>query len=311
MVDPPAMPAAGSTQSGSAAPPNPGERALKTIFQLLALSFAVVGMIFFLFPDGTLRVINAAGAVFRIFPPAHPSVLRFWLSLGVSYMALVTILAVMIQSDPRRYRHLMPVLAAGKFCSSFTCLLFFAFSSPAFIYLLNFLVDGSITLLVLGCYLWEGITEESAARGGWTRRSGLILDAVIDTLLPAGGAFAVGGRDTALASDLWQYFAALHVRGPLGLELLLGVLEYGPFLFGPRRIRFTRLSPVEREQYLAGFEHSRLAPRRQLIAGLKLIAMLHFYDYPEARAAVGYDSGYLRDKLLAGPNAAHHRARLQ
>ncbi len=311
MADHPATRFSMSGETGATAPRNPGERTVKTIFRLLALSFAVVGMIFLAFPDGTLRFINAAGAVFRVFPPAPPGELRFWLSLGVSYMALVTILAVMIQSDPRRYRHLMPVLAAGKFCSSFTCLLFFAFSSPAFIYLLNFLVDGSITFLVLGCYAWLGVVDESSARAPSMRRSGPILDAVIDTLLPADGPFMLAGRDTALASDLWQYFSEMHVRGPLGLALLLGALEYGPFLFGPRRTRFTRLSPLEREHYLAGFEQSRLAVRRQLIAGLKLIVMLHFYDYPEARAAVGYDGGYLRDKLLAGPNAVHHRARLQ
>ena len=136
-------------------------------------------------------------------------------------------------------------------------------------------------------------------------------DAVIETLLPEGGAFATGGRDTPLGSDLRQYFAHMHVRGPFGLEILLRGLEYGPFLFGPRPARFTRLSSGQRERYLSGFEHSRFAVRRQVIAGLKLIAMLHFYDYPEVRNSVGFDGGYVRGKLLAGPNAAYHRTRFE
>ncbi len=50
--------------------------------------------------------------------------------------------------------------------------------------------------------------------------------------------------------------------------------------------------------------------RRQLLNGIKLAIMLHFYDSPDVGAAIGYDGSYLRDKLLAGPNAAFHRARL-
>jgi len=136
---------------------------IRGIFQLLAISFGIVGALFLLFPDATIRLANATGSLFRIFPPAPPSELRFWLSLGVSYMALVTILAALIQRDPTRYRHLMPVLAAGKFCSSFTSLLFFVLSSPTFLYLLTFLVDGSITLIVLGCYRWTALAAETPA----------------------------------------------------------------------------------------------------------------------------------------------------
>lgn len=292
-------------------PVTPSEPAISMIFRLLAISFAVVGFIFLSVPDGTVRFINAVGQIFGVFQPAPESALRFWLSLGFSYMALVTVLAGLIQSDPRGYRHLMPVLAIGKFCSSFTCLLFFVFSSPAFLYFVNFLVDGSITLLVLGCYAWLGMAEEPASADRFVAGTKPILDAVIGTLLPDGGVFKLGGRETSLERDLWQYFAEMHGRGPLALALLLRGLDYGPYVFGPRPARFTRLSVPERERYLAGFERSRFAVRRQLLASLKLIAMLHFYDYPEVQRAVGYDGVYLREKLLAGPNAAHHRRRLQ
>jgi len=140
-----------------------GERMIRAIFQLLAISFGAAGTVFLLFPDATVQAANVTGSLFGAFSPAPPSQLRFWLSLGVSYMALVTILAVLIQRDPTRYRHLMPVLAAGKFCSSSTSLLFFVFSSPTFLYLLTFLVDGSITLTVLGCYRWIALQARTPA----------------------------------------------------------------------------------------------------------------------------------------------------
>lgn len=282
------------------------ERVISTIFRVLALTFGAVGLIFLIFPDGTVRVINAGGALLRIFPPAPPSELRFWLSLGVSYMALVTILAALIQADPRRYRHLMPVLAAGKFCSSFTCLLFFLLSRPAFLYLLNFLVDGSITVLVLGCYAYS-VGIEAAATPHLSPANRRILDAVLDTLAPSTD-LRPGSR-AQLGDDLIVYFRRLHPQGLLGLTLLLQGLEYAPYAFGPRRARFSRLSPEHRAACLAGFEHSRWTVRRQLFASLKLVVMLHVFGYADVQATLGYDGAYLRDKLLAGPNAEYHRLR--
>jgi hypothetical protein len=281
------------------------------IHWLLAWTFAVVGLIFLLAPNGTVRFINAAGAVWRVFPPAPVSELRFWLSLGFAYMVLVTVLAWRIAGDPRRNRALMPVLAAGKFASSFTCLLFFLFTQPTFLYLLNFLVDGSIVLIVLGCYLWLAVVEQAAQPAAQPEgRVAELLRLLTNTMVPDGGAFAAGASTVQLDQTVWQYFGQLHPLGTTGLTVILYVIEFGPYLFGPRRRRFSRLGAAEREQYLAGWETSRLGPRRQLLNGLKLAVMLHFYDRPEVAAAVGFDNAYLRDKLLAGPNATFHRARL-
>jgi hypothetical protein len=205
----------------------------------------------------------------------------------------------------------MPVLATGKFASSFTCLLFFLFHQPTFLYLLNFLVDGSIVMIVLGCYVWISVVEQAAQPAAQpVGRVAELLSLLTSTMVPEGGAFAAGASTVQLDQAVWQYFGQLHSLGPAGLTLILYVIELGPYIFGPRRRRFSRLSAAEREAYLAGWESSRLAPRPQLLNGLKLAVMLHFYDRPEVATAVGFDGTYLRDKLLAGPNAAFHRARL-
>lgn len=281
------------------------------IHRLLAWTFAAVGLIFLLAPNGTVRTINAAGSLFRVFPPAPESGLRFWLSLGFAYMALVTVLAWRIADDPRGNRTLMPVLATGKFASSFTCLLFFLFHEPTFLYLLNFLVDGSIVVIVLGCYAWLGIVERAARPAARLQgRVAELLRLFTSTMVPEGGAFAAGAATAQLDQTVWQYFGKLHPLGTTGLTVILYVIEFGAYVFGPRRCRFSRMNSAQREAYLGGWETSRLAPRRQLLNGLKLAVMLHFYDNPEVTAAVGFDGTYLRDKLLAGPNAAFHRARL-
>ena len=289
------------------------DRAVETValvHRVLAWTFAVVGSLFLLAPNGTVRTINAVGSVFRVFPPAPESDLRFWLSLGVAYMALVTLLAARIATDPRTNRPLMPILAAGKFTSSFTCLLFFVFSQPTFLYLLNFLVDGSIVLIVLGCYAWLGVVETAATgRDRPSRQTAELLSLVVDTMVPGAAAAPAAGR-LPLPEVLWRYVGSLHRLGPVGLTAMLHALEYGPYVFGPRRRRFSRMNPAERELYLASWESSRLAPRRQFLHALKLIVMLHAYESREACATIGDDGSHLRDKLLAGPNAAAHRARM-
>src|SRR6267142_2973389 len=128
--------------------PEPIDRALRPLFGTLAVAFATTGLLFLLFPDGTIRALNAAGGPLG-FPPAPASELRFWLSLAVAYMVLVTLLAAEIARNPRGRAHLMPILAAGKATSSLTCLGYFVGSSHAFIYLANFLVDGTLALIVL------------------------------------------------------------------------------------------------------------------------------------------------------------------
>jgi hypothetical protein len=278
-------------------------RGLRALFGALALAFAATGIAFFLFPDGTISALNAAGRPLG-FPPAPGSALRFWLSLGLAYMMLVTVLAALIARDPRGRAQLMPVLAAGKATSSLTCAGYFLFSMPAFIYLANALVDGSLALVALGAWTVVWATDEAGAA-----RDATLLRTVLDALVPRGGPFALGAADTDVDAQLAAYFARLHPLGPAGLRLLLRAIEYGTVVF-ERTLPFSRLDPARREQALAAWEASRLGIRRQLIASVKLLALMHLYERPDAWPGIGYDERWLREKLLAGPNAVHHRARL-
>jgi hypothetical protein len=279
------------------------DRPLRLLFTALAVAFAATGLLFFAFPDGTVRALNAAGRPLGL-PPAPTSALRFWLSLSLAYMMLVTLLAAAIARDPRRQASLMPILAAGKATSSLTCLGYFVASSPAFIYLANALVDGTLALVVAGAWALVRLMGEEAAT-----RSQAQLRAVLDALVPRGGAFEPGATDTQVDAALSRYFERLHPLGPLGLRLLLLAIEYGTVVFERTR-PFSRLDGAARERALAAWERSRLGVRRQILASLKLLALLHLYETPTLWPAIGYDDTHLRRKLLGGPNAAHHAARL-
>ena len=68
-------------------------------------------------------------------------------------MVVITAICVIAQADVVRYRPLLLALAAGKAASSLTALIFYLFDDDVFIYLLNFIVDGSLVCVSL--LLWS------------------------------------------------------------------------------------------------------------------------------------------------------------
>jgi len=119
----------------------------------LALSFAVVGILFIAVPSGVLDVISDVGEWLGNGTRAPHTQEDLWLALAFAYMVVITGICLVAQADVVRYRPLLLVLAAGKTASSLGSLAFFLIDGQVFIYLLNFLVDGSLALLAL--WLWS------------------------------------------------------------------------------------------------------------------------------------------------------------
>jgi hypothetical protein len=139
------------------------ERFVVVSLWLLAASFAVVGILFIATPDGVLNVIDDAGDWFGGFSTAPDTVEKFWLALGFAYMVVITGICVVAASDVVRFRPLLLVLAAGKAASSLGSLAFFVFDQDVFIYLLNFVVDGSLVVVALLLYSIAGRVGAPAA----------------------------------------------------------------------------------------------------------------------------------------------------
>jgi hypothetical protein len=133
-----------------------GERAERFVvfnLRLLALSFAVVGTLFIVVPDGVLDVISDLGDEIGDFPRAPETTEQLWLALGFAYMVVITGICLVVQADVVRYQPLLLVLGAGKAASSLAALGFFVFDQDVFIYLLNFVVDGF--LVGVSLLLWS------------------------------------------------------------------------------------------------------------------------------------------------------------
>ena len=120
--------------------------------RLLALSFAVVGILFIAVPNGVLDTVSDLGDELGGFSRAPHGTEQLWLALGFSYMVVITGICLLAQADVVRYRSLLLVLALGKAASSLSSLAFYNFEEDVFAYLLNFLIDGSLVLVAL--WLW-------------------------------------------------------------------------------------------------------------------------------------------------------------
>ncbi len=141
------------------------ERFVVVSVRLLAVTFAVVGILFIAAPDGTLNVLDDFGDWLPLgsFSPAPETQEQLWLALGFAYMTVITGLCLVVQADVVRYRPLLLVLAAGKAASSLASLGFYLFDTDAFPWLLNFLVDGSLVGVALVLYAVAGRVGAPAA----------------------------------------------------------------------------------------------------------------------------------------------------
>ncbi|HEX4304719.1 MAG TPA: hypothetical protein VHZ54_01660 [Solirubrobacterales bacterium] len=145
-----------------------GERAEKFVvanLRLLAVSFAVVGILFIAVPSGVLDTISDVGEWFGNDTRAPHTQEDLWLALSFAYMVVITGICLVAQMDVVRYRPLLLVLAAGKTASSLGSLAFFLIDEHVFIYLLNFLVDGFLALLSLWLFALAGRVGRPAAPG--------------------------------------------------------------------------------------------------------------------------------------------------
>lgn len=141
------------------------ERFVVFSLRLLAATFAIVGLLFIVAPDGTLGALDDFGDWLPLgqFSAAPDTAQQLWLALGFAYMTVIAGICLLASTDVVRYRPLLLVLAAGKAASSLTALGFYLFDTDVFAYLLNFLVDGFLVGVALLLWSLAGRVGDPAA----------------------------------------------------------------------------------------------------------------------------------------------------
>lgn len=116
-----------------------------------------------------------------------------------------------------------------------------------------------------------------------TRRQQAIVAACADAFFPPGGAIPVSGTEAGLVRYLDAYVRRLDARGRFLVGLLFLFIELGPFAFGPRRRRFTRLALADRIELLRRMGESDLYFLR--VSFLSMRTMLTMGYLSNARVA--------------------------
>ena len=129
----------------------------------LALTFAVVGVLFVAWPDGTLHRLDQVGNWFGGFAHAPKSHEKLWVALAFAYMIVITGIALVISTDVARHRPMLLVLAAGKAASSLSAGAFYLADAHVFAYLANFVVDLSLVGVALACWVLSARVVEVLA----------------------------------------------------------------------------------------------------------------------------------------------------
>jgi len=132
------------------------ERTAVFVLRQLAVGFAVVGILFVATPDGVIHTIDDLGDQIGSFAHGPATREKLWLALAFAYMTVITGIAVVVSLDVVRYRPFLLVLAAGKAASSLAAGAYFVWTQDVFIYLLNFIVDGVLVGVALGCWVLAG-----------------------------------------------------------------------------------------------------------------------------------------------------------
>jgi hypothetical protein len=115
-----------------------------------------------------------------------------------------------------------------------------------------------------------------------------IVAALADTLFPSGGPIPVSGTEAGLVSYADSYVRRTPPHMRLLLRLLFLFIEHGPWLFGPRRARFTRQRPEERVAALADMASSSMYFRRVSFLSIRTILSMGYLANEAVARGIGW-----------------------
>lgn len=140
--------------------PAQAQRTVVLVMRALVVAFGVSGILFLFVPDTVISTLDDVGDALGGFTDGPASEQKLWVALSFAYMVVITGIAAVVSTDVVRYRPLILVLAAGKVASSVPALAFFVFHREDFMYLVTFLVDGSLVGVCVACWVLAGRVRE-------------------------------------------------------------------------------------------------------------------------------------------------------
>ena len=107
-----------------------------------------------------------------------------------------------------------------------------------------------------------------------------VVAACADTMFPPAGPIPVSGTEAGLVAYVDAYLAALPLPRRLLVRALFMFIQLSPYLFGPRRKRFTSLRPADRTGALADMASSPAYFRRVAFLSMRTIMTMGYFACP-------------------------------
>jgi hypothetical protein len=108
-----------------------------------------------------------------------------------------------------------------------------------------------------------------------------VVAACADTMFPPSGPISVSGTEAGLVPYVGAYIRALPRLQRLLVHLLFLFIQLSPWLFGPRRRRFTRLQPDDRQRVFEAMAVSPVYFRRVAFLSMRAIMTMGYFACPQ------------------------------
>lgn len=119
------------------------------------------------------------------------------------------------------------------------------------------------------------------------RRQQALVAAVADTLFPPGGSITLSGQQAGLVRYFDQSYSELPRDKRVLLALLFVFTEYAPWIFGPKRGRFTRLGQADREAVMNAMATSSIYFRRICFLSLRGVLCMGYLANQDVARQIG------------------------
>lgn len=113
-----------------------------------------------------------------------------------------------------------------------------------------------------------------------------IVAACADAFFPPGGPIPLSGSEAGLVEYMDDYVRRLPEGQALLVRLLLEFIEHGPWVFGPKRVRFTSLGERDREAVLESMRTSPIYFRRIAFLSMRTMLTMGYLAHPKVAEAM-------------------------
>lgn len=124
--------------------------------------------------------------------------------------------------------------------------------------------------------LFLGYPKKSFESGFLLAKEQAIVAAFADTLFPPGGPIPLSGTQAGVVAYFDRYVSRLPPQQGVLIRLLLWFVEHGPWVFGPRPVRFTSLKERDRLRVMEAMRTSPIYFRRIAFLSMRTVLTMGY-----------------------------------